>query len=258
MIEGPHGWLPMRAYAPSTAPDLPVVAYFHGGGWTVGSIASFDAVARTLAVAAQALVVSVGYRLAPEHPFPGPVEECEAAVRWLAANAEQIGGDGRRLAVTGDSAGGNLAAVVARRLREERLLTMQALVYPVTDAALDTASAEQFAVGYGFTAAAMRNYWDLYLGGADGTHPDASPLRATDLGGLPPAHILTAEADVLRDEGEAYAAALERAGTPVTVRRHPGTVHGFWRWLACTEAAGLAVGEVGAALRSTFSCQQSR
>ena len=250
VIDGPHGPLPLRAYAPSTEPGLPVVAYFHGGGWTVGSIASFDAVARTLAAASSALVVSVGYRLAPEHPFPAPLEECEAAVRWLAEHAERLGGDSRRIAVAGDSAGGNLAAVVARRLRHD--ITMQALVYPVTDAALDTTSAEEFAVGYGFTAAAMRAYWDYYLGDADPAHPDASPLRADDLSGLPPAFILTAAADVLRDEGEAYGAALNEAGTRATVRRYPGTVHGFWRWLACTAAAPRAVGEVGAALRASF------
>ena len=183
VIPGPHGWLPMRAYAPATGRALPVVAYFHGGGWTVGSIASFDAVARELAAASGALVVSVGYRLAPEHPFPVPVDEAVAALRWLAANAATLGGDGTRLAVAGDSAGGNLAAVAARRLRDEGgpPLRMQALVYPVCDAALDTVSAARFAEGFGFTAAAMRRFWDLYLAGADGTHPDASPLRARDL-----------------------------------------------------------------------------
>ena len=255
VIPGPHGWLPMRAYAPVRGANLPVVAYFHGGGWTVGSIASFDAVARELAVASRALVVSVGYRLAPEHPFPVPVDEAVAAIRWLAANAQQLGGDGTRLAVAGDSAGANLAAVAARRLRDEDgpPLKMQALVYPVCDAALDTPSAAQFADGFGFTAAAMRRYWDLYLAGADGAHPDASPLRAADLTGLPPAFVVTAEADVLRDEGEAYGAALRAAGVRATVRRYPGTVHGFWRWLARCRTAGRAVGEVGAALRAALT-----
>jgi acetyl esterase len=250
-IPGPHGWLPMRAYAPVSGAALPVVAYLHGGGWTVGSIASFDAVARRLAVASGALVVSVGYRLAPEHPFPVPVDETVAALRWLADNAAQIGGDGARLAVAGDSAGANLAAVAARRLRDEGgpPLRMQALVYPVCDAALDTWSARRFATGYGFTAAAMRRFWDLYLDGADGSDPDASPLRAAELAGLPPAFVATAAADVLRDEGEAYGAALRAAGVRATVRRYPGTVHGFWRWLACSKASHRAVGEVGAALR---------
>jgi acetyl esterase len=257
VIDGPHGWIPLRAYAPAAGRSLPVVAYFHGGGWTVGSIASFDGVARELAVAAGALVVSVGYRLAPEHPFPVPVDEATAVLRWLAANAERIGGDGTRLAVAGDSAGANLAAVAARRLRDEGAppLRMQALVYPVCDAALDTPSARRFAGGYGFTAAAMRRFWDLYLDGADGTDPDASPLRAPDLAGLPPAFVATAEADVLRDEGEAYGAALRAAGVRATVRRYPGTVHGFWRWLACSKTSRRAVGEVGAALRFALTRQ---
>jgi len=254
VIDGPHGWLPLRAYAPSADPGLPVVAYLHGGGWTVGSIASFDGVARALAVASGALVVSIGYRLAPEHTFPVPVDEAVAALRWLAERAETLGGDGARLAVAGDSAGANLAAVAARRLRDEGgpPLRMQALVYPVCDAALDTQSAARFAEGYGFTAADMRRYWDLYLDGADGEDPDASPLRAGDLRGLPPAFVATAEADVLRDEGEAYGAALRAAGVRATIRRYPGTVHGFWRWLARSQASRRAVGEVGAALRAAL------
>jgi acetyl esterase len=172
VVPGPHGWLPMRAYAPVRGSGLPVVAYFHGGGWTVGSIATFDAVARELATASRALVVSVGYRLAPEHPFPVPVDEAVAAIRWLAANARVLGGDGSRLAVAGDSSGANLAAVAARRLR---------------------------------------------------------------------------------DEGEAYGAALRAASVRATIRRYPGTVHGFWRWLARSRAAGRAVGEVGAALRAALT-----
>jgi acetyl esterase len=255
VIPGPHGPLPMRAYRPAVASDLPGVAYLHGGGWTVGSIVSFDAVARALAVASGALVVSVGYRLAPEHTFPVPVDEAVAALRWLAENAAMLGGDGSRLAVAGDSAGANLAAVAARRLRDEDgpRLRMQALVYPVCDVALDTPSAEQFANGFGFTAEAMRRYWDLYLGGADGADPDASPLRADDLRALPPAFVATAAADVLRDEGEAYGAALRDAGVEATIRRYPGTVHGFWRWLARADASRRAIGDVGAALRAALA-----
>ncbi len=254
VIPGPHGWLPMRAYAPRTDRALPVVAYLHGGGWTVGSIASFDGVARELAVACGALVVSIGYRLAPEHPFPAPVDEAVAALRWLADHAGSLGGDGSRLAVAGDSAGANLATVAARRLRDDGgpALRMQALVYPACDAALDTPSAERFAEGFGFTAAAMQRFWDLYLDGADGDHPDASPLHAHDLAGLPPAFVATAAADVLRDEGEAYGAALRRAGVRTAIRRYPGTVHGFWRWPARTNASRRAIGEVGAALRASL------
>ena len=255
VIPGPYGWIPLRAYWPTDAADLPIVAYLHGGGWTVGSIASFDAVTRTLAAASGALVVSIGYRLAPERTFPVPVDEAVAALHWLAENAATLGGDGSRLAVAGDSAGANLAAVAARRLRDEGgpPLRMQALVYPVCDAALDTRSAERFAEGFGFTAEAMRRFWELYLGGADGADPDASPLRADDLRGLPPAFVATAAADVLRDEGEAYGHALRAAGVRATIRRYPGTVHGFWRWLARTGAARRAVGEVGASLRAELS-----
>jgi acetyl esterase/lipase len=255
VISGPHGWVPLRTYAPSTTGPLPVVAYLHGGGWTVGSIASFDGVARTLAAASGALVVSVGYRLAPEHPFPVPVDETVAVLRWLADHAATLGGDPTRLAVAGDSAGANLAAVAVRRLRDEGgpPLRMQALVYPPCDAALDTASADTFADGHGFTADAMRRYWELYLAGTDGADPDASPLRAGDLAGLPPAFVATAEHDVLRDEGEAYGAALRAAGVLATIRRYPGTEHGFWRRLACSGASRRAVGEVGAALRFALS-----
>jgi acetyl esterase len=249
-IPGPHGPIPLRAYAPAPARRLPIVAYLHGGGWTVGSIASFDGVGRALALASGALVVSVGYRLAPEHRFPIPVEETVAAVRWLGEHGERIGGDPRRIALAGDSAGANLATVAARRLRDTGgpALRVQALVYPVCDAALDTPSAHEFATGFGFTAEAMRAYWEHYVGDADRLHADTSPLRADDLSGLPRAFVATAAADVLRDEGEAYARRLRAAGVHATVRRYPGTVHGFWRWLP-TSASRRAVGEVGGALR---------
>ena len=247
-LPGPYGPVPVRTYRPVRDAALPVVAYFHGGGWATGSIDSFDGVARRLAVASGAAVVSVGYRLAPEHPFPAPVEEGLAVVRRLAD-------EGRALAVAGDSAGGNLAAVISRRLRDENGARprAQALVYPVCDAALDTPSAEEFAEGYGFTRAAMERFWALYLAGADGRHPDASPRRAERLGGLPPALVLTAEADVLRDEGEAYAAALRSAGVRTALRRYPGTVHGFWRWCARTEASVRAIDEAGAFLRAALA-----
>ena len=254
VIDGPHGWLPLRAYAPSLAPGLPVVAYLHGGGWTVGSIASFDGVARTLAAASGALVVSIGYRLAPEHAFPVPVDEAVAALRWLADHAGTLGGDGTRLAVAGDSAGANLAAVAARRLRDEGgpRLRMQALVYPVCDVALDTP-----------VRRALRARPRLHRGGDAALlgplprrrrrqDPDASPLRAGDVRDLPPAFVATAEADVLRDEGEAYGAALRAAGVRAAIRRYPGTTHGFWRRLARSPAAVRAVGEVGAALRAAL------
>ena len=163
--------------------------------------------------------MSIDYRLAPEHPFPAGLNDALAAVGAL---------DGD-LVVAGDSAGGNLAAVVARRLRDPRL-KLQLLIYPVTDAGVNTPSYRAFDEVYGLTAAAMRRFWERYLDGGDGLQPDASPLRATDLAGVAPAHVITASHDVLRDEGEAYAAALERAGVPVTQVRVDGAIHGFWRW----------------------------
>ena len=217
-----------------------MVAYFHGGGWAVGSIDSFDTVCRALANAARATVVSVGYRLAPEHPFPAALEDCVAVTAWLAEHHE-------RVAVAGDSAGGNLALGVARRLRDR--IAAIALVYPVCDAGLNTPSYRDFKERYGLTAEGMQRYWNLYLDGADGLQADASPLRADDLAGLAPIYVLTSEFDVLRDEGEALVAKLREAGVGVTHRRFDGTIHGFWRWLAATDATREAVGEVGAALR---------
>jgi len=241
------GEIPVRLYRPHGAEvGAPLVAYFHGGGWAMGGLDSVDPVCRALATAAGAVVASADYRLAPEHPFPAGLDDCLATTRWLAAEAGSLGGDPARLAVAGDSAGGNLATVVARHLRD--VIRLQALIYPVCDAALDTPSYRDFAEGYGLTAEGMGLYWGLYLGGREGFDPDASPLRAQDLAGLPPAVVLTAECDVLRDEGEAYAAALRSAGVDVQLRRYDATVHGFWRWLARARLAREAVAEVGAAI----------
>jgi acetyl esterase len=254
-VPGPAGEIPVRVYAPAGAHGaVPAIAYFHGGGWAIGSIESVDTVCRALANAACAVVASVGYRLAPENPFPAAVDDALAATRWLHGAAAELGADPERFAVAGDSAGGNLATIVARRLRDEggSPVRFQALVYPATDAALNTPSYREFAEGYGLTAEGMRRFWDLYLDGADGTNPDASPLRAADLSGLPPAFVLTAEADVLRDEGEAYAARLRDAGVEVDLRRFDGATHGFWRWQAKTALSRRAVREVGAALREAL------
>jgi acetyl esterase len=236
VADGTAGGVPTRVYEPEQANGT--VAYLHGGGWVMGGLDSVDAVCRALANAARARVVSIDYRLAPEHPFPAALEDALRAV-------DALDGD---LVVAGDSAGGNLAAVVARK-RPERI-RLQLLVYPVTDAGINTPSYAQFD-DYGLTAASMRRFWGLYLNGSNGLDPDASPLRATDLGGLPPAYILTASHDVLRDEGEAYAAALHDAGVDVTLRRVEGTVHGFWRWQT-TAIARQAVGEAGAAARAAL------
>jgi acetyl esterase len=224
----------VRVYTPDGARGT--VAYFHGGGWVLGNLDSVDAVCRQLALAAQAEVVSADYRLAPEHRFPAALEDARA----VAAQAD---------AVAGDSAGGNLAAIAARHHRDR--LKAQLLIYPVTDAGVNTPSFAEFAGGYGLTAAGMRRFWELYLDGADGLQPDASPLRATDLAGLPAAYVLSAECDVLRDEGEAYAAKLGDAGVPVTLDRRAGALHGFWRWQT-TAYARAAVADAGAWLRAAL------
>jgi acetyl esterase len=232
--------VPVRIYTP-LEPRGGTVAYFHGGGWVVGSIDSFDTACRALANASGATLVSVGYRLAPEHPFPAGLEDCAAVTRTLDAP----------LAVAGDSAGGNLAIAVARRMRDT--ITATALIYPVTDAGLNTPSMRDFKERYGLTAAGLERYWNLYLDGADGFQADASPLRAGDLAGLPPTYVLTAEFDVLRDEGEAFVKKLEAAGVDVTHRRFDGTIHGFWRWMAATPKTREAIDEVGAWLRATLT-----
>jgi acetyl esterase len=245
--------VPVRTYRPEGDAPLPVVAYLHGGGWMMGTLDSYDSLLRALANASGAIVAGIDYRLSPEHRFPAALDDSLAATRWLAANADELGGDGGRLAVAGDSAGGNLAAVVARRLRGELPLRAQVLIYPVIDARYDTASYRDFDQGHGLSGASMQRFWRLYLDGTDPAHPDASPLRAHDLAGLPPAYVLTAEEDVLRDEGEAYAAALQAAGVPTELVRWPGTIHGFFRWLAVAPAARDAVAAVGARLRSALA-----
>jgi acetyl esterase len=254
-VPGPAGDLGVRVYTPEGEPPLPIVVWFHGGGWVVGTLDTFDPICRALAAAVPAVVVAADYRLAPEHRFPAAVEDCYAATLWASRNAAELGGAQHRLAVAGDSAGGNLAAVVALGARDKGgpAIGFQLLVCPVMDAAMDTASYREKADGYHLTAAGMRWYWDHYLGGADGLRPDASPLRAASFGGLPPALVVTAEHDVLRDEGEAYAARLRDAGVAAEVRRWPGMVHGFYRWRAVTPAADACLQEAAAALREALA-----
>ena len=225
----------VRSYEPEDARGT--LVYLHGGGWVLGNLESVDAVCRTLADESRARVVSVDYRLAPEHPFPAGLQDALNVTRALEADV-----------VAGDSAGGNLAAVVARQLRER--LHLQLLIYPVTDAGVNTPSYAEFDERYGLTAASMQRFWRLYLDGADGLQPDASPLRS-ELEGVPPAYVITASHDVLRDEGEAYAAALERAGVPVTLKRVEGAIHGFWRWQT-TAIARATAREAASAVRSAL------
>lgn len=254
-IPGPGGDLRVRVYTPDLPGALPVVVYFHGGGWVLYDLDTFNPICRDLANAAGAVVVAVAYRLAPEHPFPAAVDDAYATVRWVADHAARIGGDGSRVAVAGDSAGGNLSAVTALRCRDEGAPTLafQLIINPVTDCDLDTDSYHEFADGLFLTRDQMRWYWDHYLPDpAARTHPWASPLRADDLSGLPPAIVYTAENDPLRDEGEAFAARLVAAGVPTIARRVPGVIHGFMNLGNASEKGAAAVAEAAAALRHAF------
>jgi acetyl esterase len=230
-----------------------VIAYFHGGGFVLGNLDTHDRLSRRLCRASQALVVTVDYRLAPEHRFPAALDDCMAVTHWLGDNAADLRGDRDRIALAGDSAGGNLAAAVALASRADDgpSLAAQALVYPVIDAACATPSFVQNADGYLLTASVMRWFWDQYLG-PDGD-PDngyASVLRAPDLAGLPPTLVITAEFDPLRDEGEAYAEHLRNAGNDVTMHRYDGMIHGFLGMDAVVDDADTAMAEVGAFLRA--------
>lgn len=254
-VPGPAGDVPVRLYAPATAGKPPVLVYFHGGGWVIGGIDTHDAVCRALANRAEAAVASIDYRLAPEHPFPAAVDDCYAATRWIAENAGTFAVDAERVAVGGDSAGGNLAAVVAQLARERGgpWLRHQVLVYPATDPAMDTPSYRENADGYLLTRAAMEWFYGHYLPDpADRTNPLAAPLRATRLGGLPPATVITAEFDPLRDEAEAYAERLREAGVPVDLARYDGMIHGFLGMTALFAQARVALDRIGAALRGAF------
>jgi acetyl esterase len=254
-VRGPAGDIPVRIYRPTTDTPLPVVVYFHGGGFVIGDIASHDTTCQRLAAGVPALVVSVDYRLAPEHRFPAAVEDCEAATAWASAHAPEFGGDPSRLAVAGDSAGGNLAAVIARRARDAGgpNIAFQLLVYPGTDMTRSLPSHTENGTGYLLDSDTMKWFLDNYLADADPRHPDASPLFADDLSGLPPAFVLTAEFDPLRDEGEAYAERLRTAGVPVTTSRYDGMIHGFYGLDSIFDAAKKATAETVVALRDALA-----
>ena len=245
------GTVAARVYDPVADPPGTVV-YFHGGGWVVGTLDEWDAVCRALAVESGCRLVSAHYRLAPEHRFPAAADDAYDAFVWA---AENLAGGGPVI-VAGDSAGGNLAAVTTLRARDEGgpAIALQVLVYPVVDHDFTTPSYEQYGeAALLLNKAGMLWFWDHYAPDvADRSHPHASPLRAADHAGLPPAYVVIAEYDPLRDEGLAYAAKLEAAGVPVTVRRFDDQIHAFFGMVNMMESADTAVAETGAAIRAAM------
>ena len=249
-IPGPAGEIPIRVYTPAGEGPKPVIVYFHGGGWVIGELDTVDNPLRRIANRTGAVVVSVDYRLAPEHVYPAAFDDSYAATAWVAEHAAELGGDPERIAVSGDSAGGNLAAAVAIAARDRQgpRLAAQLLIYPVTDFDFTTESYEQNGEGYLLTKGSMQWFWAHYLGAQDlGKDPYACPARADDLAGLPPAFIATAEFDPLRDEGEAYAANLRIAGVDVTAKRYDGMLHGFAWTLGATPSGAALIDDLAAA-----------
>jgi acetyl esterase len=257
---GPAGDVPVRIYRPPPASDepQPALVWFHGGGWIMGDIAVLDRVVRALAQRSGVVVVSVEYRLAPEHPFPAGLDDCHAALEWVAANADPLGIDAARLAVGGDSAGGNLAAVTALAARDRGgpPLRFQLLVYPVIDSLFTYPSLRENGEGYLLTEDSIRWFADLYLGEhhehGDPKDPRVSPIYADDLTGLPPALVISAEYDPLRDENEAYGLRLRQAGVDVQISRYDGMIHGFFLMSSLIDTAHEAIDEAAAALREAL------
>jgi acetyl esterase len=256
-VPSDDGEIAVRVYTPEQAvgSPAPCLVWFHGGGWVIGDLDTADPTCRALANRSGAVVVSVDYRLAPEHPFPAAADDAMAAVLWTVENAELLGVDPTRVAVGGDSAGGNLAAVVSQQCRDEfgPALAFQLLVYAVTDCTLSHRSIIENAEGYFLTKATMEWFVRCYLGEGDPKQSKASPLHAEDLSGLPPALVITAEYDPLRDEGEAYAERLRDAGVPVEALRYEGQIHGFFAMQGLLDDAAAALDRAGQALRDALA-----
>jgi len=253
-MSGPLGEIPARLYVALGAPrpPQPLLVFFHGGGWVIGDLETHDGVCRFLAEHGGCRVLAVDYRLAPEHPFPQPVEDAVAAFAWAAEHAAELGADPARIAIGGDSAGGNMATAVCIQARDSgaTMPSMQLLLYPITDAVGGQASRDTFAEGFVLTRADMRYFEERYIPeGIDGADPRASMMRAEDVSGLPPAYVATAGFDPLRDEGETYAARMREAGVRVVLQRHPGLIHTFANLTAICPSARTAMLEVAGALR---------
>jgi acetyl esterase len=256
IIPGPAGDLPMRVYTPDGSGSFPVLVYFHGGGWVICNLDTHDSLCRALANAASCVVASVDYRLAPEHTFPAAAEDAYAATQWVADNGPQIHVDPTRIAVGGDSAGGNLAAVVSLMARDKKgpSLQYQVLIYPVVNlSSFDTNSYREHGEGYILTRDSMEYYQGHYLRNKeDGENTYASPLLAEDLQGLPPALVIAAEIDVLTDEAEAYANRLKEAGVPVTYSCYKGMIHPFLSLAGVVDRAKDGIDEIARALCAAF------
>jgi acetyl esterase len=255
-IRGADGAIAVRIYQPHGAGDipLPVVLFYHGGGFVLCGLDSHDAVCRAICNASGCVVVAVDYRLAPEYPFPSGVEDCYAALAWVVEHASEVGGDPDRIAVVGDSAGGNLAAAVALLARDRNgpRVCQQVLVYPMLDPRADTPSHLEVGPGFYLLSEEVQWFWAQYLTKDDWQNPYASPTSAPDLTRLPPALVVTAENDPLRDEGERYAAALSAAGVDVTLHRYDGMFHSFMSFQADLEEARALMGEIAGALGNAF------
>ncbi|MBB1092568.1 alpha/beta hydrolase [Rhodopseudomonas palustris] len=257
VIPGPAGDIPARVYTPKTLRQddglSPALVFFHGGGWVIGNLDTHDVVCRAIADEGQLIVVSVDYRLAPEHKFPAAVEDAIAATQWIADNARKLGIDAEQLSVGGDSAGGNLSAVVTIHARDHGgpMLAGQVLIYPATDFAMNHPSHHEPETSVLLTHSVIRWFRDHYLTGAhDEKDWRASPARVETLAGLPPAFVMTAGADPLRDEGDEYARRLADAGVPVTHRTYPGQFHGFFTMGKVLQQANVAVAEIGGWLKA--------
>ena len=250
------GDVPVRIYTPATAGPWGTLVWFHGGGWVIGNVETADPTARELCVGGNCVVVSVDYRLAPEHKFPTPFEDCLTATMWAMANAESLGSRPDAIAVGGDSAGGNLAAVISLMAADRNgpSIVHQLLVYPVTERTYQTASYVDNAEGYMLARDAMRWYWDAYLANeADAVNPYAAPMQADNVAGQPPALVITAEYDPLRDEGEAYGRRLQESGVDATVSRYDGMIHGFFGMVGVLDKSQQVMDEATAALRASFA-----
>lgn len=258
-IAGPDGTsLRVRIYWPDGPGPFPACLYFHGGGWVLNTIETHDDLVQRLTEASGCAFVSVDYRLAPEHKYPAAIEDAYAALQWLAGTAEELHVDSQRIAVCGDSAGGNIAAALCLMTRDRGgpPVCFQALIYPITDCDLDRPSYHENATGYFLTRSQMEWFWQHYIADPEQRqHPYASPLRASTLQGLPPAFILTAEFDPLRDEGEAFAAALTEAGIPVLLHRVPGMIHAYIKRVDQFEDALASIRMTGEALRQAMAAK---